>query len=179
MSHTQQLNFIKNVVLKYPNYFINSKVIEIGSYDINGSVRQFFNNCNYTGIDVTYGTSVDRVCFGHEILDPDGSYDVTISTECFEHDFYYIKTFSNMIRLCKSNGLVIFTCASLGRPEHGTQRTSPHESLTSKIDGIENYYKNLTELDFVNNFDLRSIFKYYEFHVNNESFDLYFAGIKN
>lgn len=84
-----------------------------------------------------------------------------------------------MIRLCKSNGLVIFTCASLGRPEHGTQRTSPYESLTSKIDGIENYYKNLTELDFVNNFDLRSIFKYYEFHVNNESFDLYFAGIKN
>ena len=40
------------------------------------------------------------------------------------------------------------------------------------------YYKNLTIQDFVNNFDFYTIFKHFGFAVNSDSHDLYFWGKK-
>ena len=80
-----------------------------------------------------------------------------------------------MIRLTKSNGLVLFTCATTGRLEHGTVNRNPEDSLTSDI---HSYYKNLTEIDFKNALKLDELFELYNFSVNENSHDLYFYGIK-
>ena len=70
---------------------------------------------------------------------------------------------------------VIFTCASTGRPEHGTTRTTPQNSpFTLKWD----YYYNLTKEDFMEALDLDDMFKTYEFSYNPSSCDLYFWGVK-
>lgn len=178
MAHIQQFEFISSVKNLFPNYFCNSKVLEIGSLNINGSVRQFFENCDYTGIDVAKGTCVDIVSKGEDFNAENNSYDVGISCECFEHNPHWIETFSNMIRMTKNDGIIIMTCASDGRAEHGTARTTPADSpLTISLGW--NYYKNLNENDFRNNFDFNQIFKTYNFSVNNLSHDLYFYGIKN
>ena len=66
MSHHQQLSFINFVKNKFPDYFDNKKVLEVGSLNINGSVRQFFTNCDYIGLDVGEGKDVDIVCQGQE-----------------------------------------------------------------------------------------------------------------
>jgi hypothetical protein len=42
MSHQQQLDFVASVKAQFPEYFSQAKVLEVGSLDINGSVRQFF-----------------------------------------------------------------------------------------------------------------------------------------
>lgn len=45
MSHPEQMNFVKELKNKFANYFIDSKVLEIGSLNINGTIRNFFERC--------------------------------------------------------------------------------------------------------------------------------------
>lgn len=177
MSHPQQIQYIDSVKKQYKEHFINKCVLEVGSLNINGSVRPFFENCAYIGLDVSPGPCVDVVCLGHEYDMPDGSFDTVISCECFEHNPYWVETFQNMIRLCKPGGLIIMTCATEGRPEHGTKEKEPESSpLTVGLNW--NYYKNLVKEDFESHFDLTNIFKTHSFQTNTQSKDLYFHGIK-
>lgn len=174
MSHPEQMNYIQNLKNKYSNYFNNSKVIEVGSLNINGTVRVFFNNCEYIGSDVDNGNCVDVVCEGQNLKYEDNFFDTSISCECFEHNPYWIETFKNMYRMTKNNGIVIMTCATTGRAEHGTSRSRPEDAPLLKWD----YYKNLTEEDFRKEFDFDLMFSQYAFEINNNSKDLYFYGIK-
>jgi SAM-dependent methyltransferase len=147
MAHKAQLDFIQAVSKALPEFFKGTRVLEVGSLDINGSVRQFFERCDYTGIDIGPGPGVDQVCLGHEYSAPDGSLDLALSCECLEHNPYWQETVSNMIRLVRPGGLVILTCATTGRLEHGTARTSPTDSPLTTDKGW-NYYRNLAPRDF-------------------------------
>lgn len=177
MSHPAQQEFVARLKSKLPTYFEDKIVLEVGSLDINGSIREFFTDCNYTGIDIGEGPGVDIVCEGQNFEGDDCSYDVTCSTECFEHNPHWIKTFENMIRLTKNEGLVFFTCATTGRAVHGTENQYPHCSPLTIKKGW-NYYKNLTEMDIREEFDIESVFSEYGFEVEDVSCDLYFWGLK-
>ena len=174
MSHKQQMSFVKYIKDIYPKYFLNSKVLEIGSLYINGTIRIFFENCDYTGVDVGPGKMVDVICEGQNLKYEDNTYDTTASCECFEHNPYWKETFENMYRMTKKNGLLFFTCATTGRPEHGTKRTSPENAPLLTWD----YYKNLTEEDFTKNIDISNMFSEYKFMIDLSCNDLYFYGIK-
>jgi SAM-dependent methyltransferase len=177
MSHIQQLDFVAGLKNAHSQYFTGKKILEIGSLNINGSVRPFFTGCEYLGIDVGPGRDVDLVCKGEDYDAPDASFAVTISCECFEHNPKWVETFHNMIRMTKPNGLVIMTCATAGRPEHGTARTSPADSpLTIGLGW--NYYLNLTAEDFFAHFDMNNLFEKFDFIHNISSHDLYFYGVK-
>lgn len=177
MAHTEQREFVRDLKNKYPTFFRNQVVLDIGSLDINGSVKDHFINCDYTGIDVGPGKNVDIVCEGQNYDAPDSSYDVVCSLECFEHNPYWHETFLNMIRLCKSDGLVFFTCATTGRKEHGTSSSLPQDSPLT-LDIGWNYYKNLTEEDFTLKMNFNDYFNRYEFSINEKAKDLYFYGIR-
>lgn len=177
MAHPQQLQFIKTVSSNLTESYKNISILEIGSYDVNGSVRNFFPDSNYVGVDLTEGPGVDLVCSGDEVSHPDNTYDICISCECFEHNPNWVSTFRNMYRMTKNGGLVIMTCATTGRAEHGTTRTEPkHSPGTQSINW--DYYKNLTSDDFIENFNISEMFKSHFFMVNIYSNDLYFIGYK-
>jgi SAM-dependent methyltransferase len=178
MAHAQQLEFVELLAKQMPRFSREAKVLEIGSLDINGSIRQFFDRCVYTGIDIAEGKGVDLVCQGQEYGAPDGSFDHVISCEAMEHNPFWKETFANMIRLCRAGGLVSMTCATTGRDEHGTTNSNPVYSPLTIAIGWE-YYRNLTAHDFMKSFDFRQLFARYRFWVDWSSFDLYFAGIKS
>lgn len=178
MSHPQQMAYVNYVKSKFANSFKNSNVLEVGSLNINGSVRMFFDNCQYTGIDVGPGRGVDVVCPGQDYDAPDSSFDTIISCECFEHNPYWVETFQNMIRMCKTGGLIIMTCATTGREEHGTTRSKPQDSPLTINNMKWDYYKNLTQEDFLEAFDMSALFSKYAFDINDDSHDLYFWGVK-
>lgn len=180
MAHYQQLKFVQEVKEECPEYFNNKLVLEIGSWDTNGSVRNFFNNCNYTGVDVSVGPGVDVVCEGQNLKFEDMKFDTVISCECFEHNPYWKETFLNMIRMLKPGGLCVVTCATLGRREHGTLRTNPNASLTAlNDDSFEgSYYRNLRQSDLASAVSLDKHFSDYRFYINVYSRDLYFVGYK-
>lgn len=86
MAHPEQHAFFKQLKALYPQYFEQVKVGEIGSLNINGSVREFFSDCAYTGFDVGAGPGVDEVVQGQLVGLPSGHFDTMISAECFEHN---------------------------------------------------------------------------------------------
>jgi SAM-dependent methyltransferase len=180
VSHPEQLAFLSAVIAANPAVIERGRVLEVGSYDVNGSVRGLFENTgqeSYVGVDLVEGPGVDRVQYGHEVDDPDGSFDVTVSAECFEHDENWQKTFANMVRLTRPGGVVTFTCASLGRVEHGTRRTLVTDSPGTQAEGMD-YYRNLTAEDFTSAFDLAGSFAEWRFAGCTTTFDLYFAGVR-
>jgi len=177
MSHVAQIEYFKKIKDLYPNFFNNGKVLEVGSLNINGTVRDLFNVEEYVGIDLEEGSCVDIVSAGQDFDYPDNYFDFSISSECFEHNPYWKETFLNMCRMTKSEGLVSFSCAGLGRAEHGTSRTNPQDSPFT-INAGWDYYKNLSEDDFNENIDMDDIFSEYLFEYNPAVCDLYFYGIK-
>lgn len=177
VSHPEQLGYFRAVADANPELISMGRILEIGSYDVNGSVRAVFaGNAAYVGVDLTPGPGVDRVGYGHEVDDPDGSFDLAISGECFEHDPMWRETFTNMARLTRAGGLVAFTCASRGRPEHGTRRSDLTLSPGTQAVGLD-YYRNLVEADF-SELPLDDWFTKWRFWYLNTDFDLFFAGVK-
>lgn len=178
MSHFQNVEFINKVV----NFFDLKEmqnVLEIGSYDVNGSSsnRNIFNAKNYLGLDVSEGPGVDRVYDGKDLSFLENcSFDIAISIECFEHNPFYKENFKDMYRLVKDGGFLIITCASRGRREHGTQRTSPNNSIAS-INAGWDYYRNINKSDLIKYVDEME-FEFFHFFYNKYSRDLYFIAKK-
>jgi SAM-dependent methyltransferase len=177
MAHVEQQNYLTSIKNKFPSFFIGVKVLDIGSLDINGNNRYLFTDYDYTGIDIGEGPNVDIVCRGHEFKSKE-KFDVVISSECFEHDEYWDKTMLNAINLLKVGGMFVFTCATDGRAEHGTRRTSPQCSpFTSNLEN--DYYMNLNESLIREKIDIEKHFSVFEFQTNTLGMcDLYFIGFK-
>lgn len=171
MSHPQQQRFVE-LCAKY-FFKTGQSVLEIGSYDVNGSIRKYFDTQDYTGIDLVAGPGVNVVCPGH-LYKPTRQFDVVLSCECFEHNPAWKYTFENMAYFLPSiPGLVIFTCASAGRLEHGTPRT---DSKDSPGTGTNSYYRNLARKDF-SFLPFEILFTEHIFFYEPSSRDLYFVGI--
>lgn len=180
--HLEARKFLDYVNKNFAHKFFKGKVLDVGSADINGNNRGYFqgSRCQYFGCDVFPGPNVDIVCKCHELPCPDESFDVILSSGCFEHDMYFRQTLRRMTTMLKPGGLMFFTCASKHRAEHGTLKHHPSRSYTTKLNNTKwnNYYRNLSVSDIENTINLPRIFSYYRIYYNKKSKDLYFIGIK-
>jgi SAM-dependent methyltransferase len=178
--HDEARRFTLYVKSEFPQFFENYRfVLDVGSADINGNNMFLFSNCVYLANDVVPARNVTIVSETRNLPFSDASFDTIVSTECFEHDMHYEESLKKIISLLKPGGLFAFTCASTGRAEHGTLRTSPTESMTTRYTDVPewaNYYKNLTEDDVIE--EIENAFERYCFYTNTKSKDLYFWGIK-
>ena len=169
--------FVKKIL---SDYFINKIVLDVGSGDINGNNRFLFENCNYNGNDVIHASNVTIVSKTKNLPFIDNFFDTIISTECFEHDPEYKESFIKIYNMLKPDGLFCFTCASTDRGEHGTRRTHPECSYGTigNLNDMQDYYKNLTEIDLNEVLSLNELFTVWDTYYNSNSKDLYFVGIK-
>jgi SAM-dependent methyltransferase len=178
--HEQAKNFTIFVKSIKSGFFINKKVLDVGSGDINGNNRFLFENCDYAGNDVVKAPNVTIVSKTKDLPFENETFDTIVSTECFEHDPTYKESFLKIYDMLKKDGLFFFTCASTGRPEHGTRRTSPQDSYGTigKLEDMSDYYKNLTEKDLNDVLNLNELFSVWDTYYCNSTKDLYFLGIK-
>ena len=175
MAHQQQSDFIAIAREHLPEFFVGRRVLEVGSLDINGSVRSHFEGCEYIGADLALGPGVDIACPGQLLEFPSGHFDVAISCECFEHNPYWVETFINMLRMTSASGIVIMSCATTRRREHGTARTNAEASpFTSKRGWT--YYRNLTARDVRDEVPLGNWLEDWLCMASPEGYDLYFIG---
>jgi SAM-dependent methyltransferase len=177
--HLEARNFTLFVKQSLPEFFKHKRVLDVGSGDINGNNRFLFDKCEYEGNDVFPANNVTIVSKTSALPFLPGTFDTIISTESFEHDPEYPLSFQKIVDMLKPGGLFLFTCASTGRPEHGTRRTSPYYSYGTigNVHGWTDYYKNLTIEDLKQSIDI-NVFSQYSHFYNEKSHDLYFWGIK-
>lgn len=178
MAHQDQFDFIESVKKRFPGHFSGARVLEIGSLSINGSVRSYFEGGNYIGVDVAPGPGVDEACQGQLVGHPTAAFDVVISCECLEHNPFWVETVSNMFRMVKPGGLVIISCATTGRAEHGTTRTSTTSSSPLSVGIGWEYYRNISVSEFARTFNLDGWCASYALLPNWHHSDLYFVGLR-
>lgn len=178
--HDQAKNFTIHIKKSFPDFFNNKRVLDVGSGDINGNNRFLFEGCMYDGNDVYSAPNVTVVSKTTALTFDDETFDTICSTECFEHDPEYADSFRKIVSMLKPGGLFFFTCASTGRAEHGTRRTSPRDSYGTigNVDGWTDYYKNLTVQDVDSAVDIKTTFSQYSAYYCPVTKDLYFYGIK-
>jgi SAM-dependent methyltransferase len=178
--HLEARNFTLFVRVLLKEYFINKTVLDVGSGDINGNNKFLFELCHYEGNDVVEAPNVTVVSRTKDLQFTDDFFDTIVSTECFEHDPEYKESFLKIYKMLKPDGLFFFTCASTGRPEHGTRRCSNTSSYGTigNIEDMRDYYKNLTVNDLKEVLDLDKHFTVWDSYYNPKSQDLYFVGIK-
>jgi SAM-dependent methyltransferase len=182
MSHKEQRQFCRYVRKKNRSFFCNTNVIDVGSLDINGNNRYLFRRCCYTGIDIVAGKNVDRVGLAKDVLKYMQDYedyhrhmkmtDVVVSTEMLEHDSTWKESLLAMYEILRPGGLLLITCAGVGRREHGTHKHSPADSP-----GTNNYYCNVSNEMFANVLPA-TLFSTYFLNQDKRQCDLQFYGIK-
>ena len=176
MAHPEQRCFIETVAACLGGDFRGLDVLEVGSYDNTGTIRPAFAGSAYVGVDLVEGPGVDVVGEGSALDFPDSTFAVTLSSECFEHNPYWAETIANMHRMTRPGGVMIFSCATTGRFEHGTARTSPMSPGSQQLGW--DYYRNLSEADIRAALALDELFADYRFLTHRISCDLYFIGLK-
>lgn len=113
--HDSVREFVADVV--EAQQIAGRSVLEMGSLDVNGTVRDFFTG-PYVGIDAQAGPGVDYVCRSWDTPFEAGSFDVVVSTEMLEHDERPALTFKEANRLLPHHGHLIVTARGPGFPQH-------------------------------------------------------------
>lgn len=104
---------------KYPTFFKYAKVLELGSRNINGSVRECFEECEFMGVDWIEGKDVDYVTKFIEVSFPENYFDTLISYSAFEHDPWFEGSLDNNLRFLRPGGMIFFNWGGPGSPKHG------------------------------------------------------------
>lgn len=86
------------------------KVLDVGSYDVNGSYKPLFSDkkYEYVGLDMEAGPNVDIVLknpYNWAEFETD-SFDIVISGQAFEHIEFFWITMAEMARVLKKEGLL-------------------------------------------------------------------------
>jgi len=111
--------FVDNYVSKINKNKI--KILDVGSYDFNGSYRDIFvgEKYEYIGMDMEEGPNVDLVLknpYDWAEISTE-SYDVIISGQTFEHTEFFWITMAEMTRALKKDGLLCIIVPNKW-PEH-------------------------------------------------------------
>ncbi len=116
-------------------------VLEIGSLDINGSVRPLFAAARtYHGIDLVEGPGVDEVADG-ATWEPPRTYDVVLCAEVLEHAPEWPAVVATMWRACAPGGRLLITCA--------TDPRAPHSAVDGQLVRPGEHYANVLPDDLM------------------------------
>ena len=100
------------------------RVLELGSRDVNGSVRNIFRAHGtlfprYVGLDIAPGPGVDVVADAATWTPPAGEEpDCVVTTEMLEHVADAEAVIANVGRILKPGGVLLLTCATDPRAPH-------------------------------------------------------------
>jgi SAM-dependent methyltransferase len=91
-------------------------VIEIGSQDVNGSIRQFSPpNFNYIGVDFVNGKGVDVLLSDpYKLPFENNSADIIVTSSCLEHSELFWVLYLEMMRVLKEDGILYINAPSNG-----------------------------------------------------------------
>jgi SAM-dependent methyltransferase len=119
------------------DHTIRGRVLELGSRDVNGSIRPAFADVarfpEYIGLDIEPGPGVDVQGISHHLPYPAGSFGVVVTCEMLEHDPAFWITFAECQRVLRVGGWLLITTRAFEFPRHDY----PNDYWRFTTDGIE------------------------------------------
>jgi SAM-dependent methyltransferase len=114
--HSSAMGAAREFFERHGNDFESGTIVEIGSQDVNGSIREVASpRYNYVGLDFQPGKGVDIVLQDayHFPLESE-SVEIIVTSSCFEHAEFFWLTFLEGIRVLKPGGLFYINAPSKG-----------------------------------------------------------------
>lgn len=127
--HKQAYDYVADAVKKYGPF---ESVLELGSQDMNGSVKPLFkDSVSYIGLDVAEGSGVDVVFDPDDPWIPSPKVDAVVCCEVLEHVEEWYRVLYHAYECLKPGGRLILTCAGPDRKVHsgvtGKRQLEPGE----------------------------------------------------
>ena len=124
---------------------IGGKVLDVGSLDINGTIKELFekHGLEYAGIDMRKGPNVGLVLNAHDIKDKldENSFDVVCCFDTLEHDDKFWITLENMRWVLKEGGYLLIAVPGSGCPKHDY----PQDYWRFMENGVESFFEGMTD----------------------------------
>lgn len=137
--HLEPATFVN----EFSELFDAAEVVEVGSLNVNGQVRDFLDHqpASWLGVDLVPGNGVDIVGDAIDALPCLGrTFDVAVATEVLEHHPRWRDVVAAMVDAVHPGGHVVLTCASMGR--------APHSASGAPLPLPGEHYANVTEAEF-------------------------------
>lgn len=146
MCHQSVLSFGKKYI--YEEDIKNKKIIEIGSHNVNGSLKNTiikYKPIQYIGIDLIKGKGVDLVCNIYDINKKfrKNYFDFVLCTEVLEHVRKWKEAIKSINSILSINGIMLLSTRSRGCKYHGY----PYDYWRYEIFDIENIFTNYKILE--------------------------------
>lgn len=111
---------MKEFVEKYLDKNEKLKILDVGSYDVNGSYQGLFKNPNweYIGMDIEKGPNVDIVAKEVYNWDLNEKFDVVVSGQCIEHVEDLKEWIMEFTKVIREEGLICIIGPNNGFGEH-------------------------------------------------------------
>ena len=105
--HQSVMDFVLENMHRYGWHDVE-RILEVGSYNVNGTVRHDFAPEEYIGIDIAEGPCVDIVMSSHRLQRRFGwgAFDLVLCLEMLEHDRAPWTTVREMLKVCRPGGWV-------------------------------------------------------------------------
>lgn len=115
---------------------IAGEVLEVGSLDVNGTIRQQFSDHtrfpSYIGLDMRPGDGVDVQARGDALPFVDERFAVVVALEMLEHDSCFWHTLQETHRVLRLGGWLMLTTRAFGFPRHDY----PHDYWRFTAEGV-------------------------------------------
>ena len=137
----------------------NKKILDVGSYNVNGCARPIFEKGKYVGVDMVAGPNVDVVANCNKMPFSKNEFDIVISISCFEHDNMFWSTFLEILRVVKNGGFVY-----INAPSNGPYHKHPTDNWRFYPDS----WKALEKWGKLNGFDIELVESYISEPIDGE-----------
>ena len=120
---------------------LRGKTLEVGSLDVNGSVRELFRD--YIGVDMRPGKNVDKVANCHTLPFKSSSFQNVLSLDMLEHDEEFWLSVAEMRRVLRKGGRMVITVPGLGFPKHD----HPFDFYRFTVEAVELMFKGFRKVE--------------------------------
>jgi SAM-dependent methyltransferase len=102
---------------------IKGRVLEIGSYDVNGNLNAELAGCDHVRLDMRKGPNVDIVANSHNLpfasaVCTGSGFDAVVCADTLEHDSAFWVTMKEIRRVLKPGGAIVLCVPYIGFPLH-------------------------------------------------------------